>query len=1746
MTNLQKGVVRILNNGQTIGTGFILTDTGLIATCAHVIESAGAGPGMPVQLAFHFNNIETTAIVVPEHWRESSAEDVAILRLDGALPQDVTPLLLGSSTNVDGHEFEAYGFPEIGQFGGLWGYGKLGGLTVIGEQTVLQLTDATEITGGFSGGPVWDKTTKRIVGMITATTNPDERWRLTETAFITPSEILQSICPELYISDICPYRGLAAFTEADAEFFFGRESLVANFVTHLRQNPRFLAVVGPSGSGKSSVVQAGLIPALHQGAISGSSTWYIINFRPGSNPYAALTDTHLDISDDDLKLTVRNFLENHSEYERLVLFIDQFEELFALSPESLQSQFISDLLSLLNSDLPVTIIFTLRADFYGHILRYSSFKEWFEQSLVNIFPMRSEELCSVIAKPAEQVGLGFEAGLAELIAQDAGQIDHPLPLLESALTRLWEQRRDGLLLREAYYQIGQVTGAIGQWAEDTYSQLTEHEQKLTRRIFTRLVHYGDDDTSDTRRERMIIDLTHSSNEQDDIHYLIQKLANARLLVTNRSSVGGKETTEIIHDALLREWGRLKHWLIEQREFYLWRQRLDERLQEWEAQKGELLRDASLTEAERWLAERSDDLNQVELAYIQESVNLRTQEAVARKRLGQRIRLSLVAVVGIFIAMLALFGWTQRNQAITQSNLASTAVAAEATSDMRRQEADYARATAEAGRIDALSRQLAVQAINSVASNYDLALLLALQSLEFKETVEGREALLTVLESNPNIVSYLSPSGIFQFSQRPLAFDPDGSMFATAVCVRGGSKKGTTPQCLRGEVHLWDTKTGQLISNIDNQTGIPASPTFSLDGKKLALIRNNNAKKNTIELWTLENRRLLRTFDYNAMDIIFTSDGKTLIAGGFDKRIFLWNVSTGQPTGRPLVGHNDYVVQLAISPNGKILASGDNDGVILLWSLETFQLIGSPLIGHDKLISSLSFSPDGSLLASGSTPNGIVTNSKHGKFVLWDVQSRQPVLEQRFETPGYVRTTFGSADNILVTAHDKSITVWDMSKQKPLRDFSVDTGFLNSIVLSPSDRTLASASVDGTVLLLDIKAKSRLGQPLIGHSEWVRSVKFSPVDPILASGSADKSIILWDITKSSPIGNLLRGHEGQVRSLAFSPDGKILASGDDAKNIILWNVQDGTSIGEPIAKHNSPVSNLVFSPDGQTLASIGMDGTIVLWDVIAGKEIQKFEFEHKQIYDPNPWTDSHFPLLSFDQEQNMIYSAILAGLPPHIIATSLDNRLQSIHFTKVDAQWSLGIALSQDNSLVASGTFDGNIFLWDRESTLLKGHIQTSTNGGVFPITFNPDDTVIAGSTDATIFGEEDTGGVIRFWDVRTHQPLGQLVGHSGQVKAIDFSPDGKSMASGSTNGEVMLWDVDLESWRNRACEIANRNLTVEEWNLFIGSDIPYQTPCQLSAPNLPPNVLVSDSETGGVVVTETFQDLEQPNENQSNIINISETGSVTTVRTTVPFSSTKATWNAVVEKLPEELNSINPAYIQCRENSDSDKLTPEFLGLWVVEVEREDAWIRGGVSEIIVETDEGKEIERYEADLKLAANQVGWIFADQNRKGLVLKNSEQISTTLKLSVQDVQWSPVTEQREKYDYILDVQSYDTYGNSDYPQHSVVFQIKNVGKSTMKNAYFLGIVQDQFGNAIDILSQGAVDEDKPTLYGTQDIGVDLSADDSAFFIIKSHSLSGRCVGPLAPEGNILHYWLNFETDDGQIMTEYNTIPLSDLGE
>ena len=444
---------------------------------------------------------------------------------------------------------------------------------------------------------------------------------------------------------ICPYRALQAFLEQDAAFFLGREAFSSQLL-EVVMSRNWVSVVGPSGSGKSSVVQAGLLPLLRRQRPP-AKTWDVGVFSLGNQPFHSLAAALVPLLEPNLPETERLARENQlgdrlekdeirlervieralelsKGSDRLLLVADQFERLFTRTSTAFKKQSFIEILLTASDQVPLTVVLTLRADFYGQLIGLSrDLSDRMVPGLVNLGPMTRAELSRAITGPARLVGLDFDSGLVERILDDLGTEPGNLPLLEFALTQLWEQRQEGLLTHDAYERIGGVEKAIADRAEKEFNSFSSERQEVARRLFTRMVRIAspEEGGDDTSQHAVLTELGTEARP------VVLALADARLLVTGREQIGSidEETVELAHEALIHHWNRLSKWLKQDREFLLWRQRLQAALRQWEIggrDEDDVLRGSFLEEADRWLHQRQEEFTLEEQALIFYSLALR--------------------------------------------------------------------------------------------------------------------------------------------------------------------------------------------------------------------------------------------------------------------------------------------------------------------------------------------------------------------------------------------------------------------------------------------------------------------------------------------------------------------------------------------------------------------------------------------------------------------------------------------------------------------------------------------------------------------------------------------------------------------------------------------------------------------------------------------------------------------------------------------------------------------------------------------------------------------------------------------------------------------------------------------------------------------------------------------------------------------------------------------------------------------
>jgi predicted Ser/Thr protein kinase len=714
----------------------------------------------------------------------------------------------------------------------------------------------------------------------------------------------------------CPYRGLFAFREEDASFFFGREAFTRYLVEAARARP-LLAVIGSSGSGKSSVVYAGLLAHLRSEA-----SWLIITFRPGSGPFEALAAQLIPYLEPDLSETdhlvetrklaerlqagellltqvVDRILEKTPGASRLLLVADQFEELFTLCPEpEVRYTFLDVLLELVDlqpflTKRTFTLVFTLRADFLEQALTHRPLADALQEADIKLGPMTREELGRAIEQPAGQQGVTFESGLVERILDDVGEEPGNLPLLEFALTALWEQQQGRLLSHSGYEVIAHVEGALTGHADEVFAALSPAEQAAARHIFIQLVRPGEG-TEDTRR----LALRQELDEAD--WQLVQKLADARLVVTGRDAAGN-ETVEVVHEALIRSWGRLRQWMQADRTFRAWQERLRAALRQWETSgrdQGALLRGVPLAKAENWLGQRGPDLSQAERDFVEAGLAARRQREEAEQAQQERERalersalrrlrvivtvLVAASIVGITLTII-IFNQSQTNrQTAEQAQAASTAaIASQATAEAEQQVA-AAEATADA------ERQVAIAA----------------EATAVAERAEAERSELVVLSGHTGRVD-------------EAVWSVDENRILTA------GQDGTA--------RVWEAETGTELLNLNHGDWVEQATWNADDGLILTASHDDTAR-----VWDAETGAELLTLSGHTDDVsgaAWNADGSRILTYSKDGTVRVWAATTGAEL-LVLSGHTNRVNHANWNADESRILTASEDSTVRLWDAVT--------------------------------------------------------------------------------------------------------------------------------------------------------------------------------------------------------------------------------------------------------------------------------------------------------------------------------------------------------------------------------------------------------------------------------------------------------------------------------------------------------------------------------------------------------------------------------------------------------------------------------------------------------------------------------------------------------------------------------------------------------------------------------------------------------------------------------------------
>ena len=1182
-----------------------------------------------------------------------------------------------------------------------------------------------------------------------------------------------------------PYQGLRPFSSGDSDNFFGRETMVQELLSRIAETEetteaknqelaRFLAIVGPSGSGKSSVVKAGLLPALRDGGVPGSENWFMVDMMPGTHPLEELEAALLRVAvnpPDSLLAQLRDDergliraskrilpTDDHTE---LLLVIDQFEELFTLvENEADRSHFLGSLVTaVVDPRSRIRIIITLRADFTDRPLRYVDFGELVHNRTQFILPLSPDELEQVIVKPAEQAGLIVEPDLVTTMIHDVADQPGALPLLQYTLTELFERKDGRTLTLNAYQEIGGISGALARRADDIYAGLDENGRIASRQLFLRLTTLGEG-VEDTRRRVNLSELESLQSPEAKRPNLINQYGRYRLLTFDRNPTTREPTVEVAHEALLREWPRLRQWLAESRNDVRLQRRLANAATEWQQAKQDddfLLRGSRLDLFADWAANSDLALTETEQTFLTTSLHTHEAQEMAEQARQQR-ELETVQQLADTQSRSA---YRLRRLALGLAVIMLLALAAAWFAFNQQQIAQRNFETAERIRL-AAQAQIALDRGEDVI----LPALLSLQSLQYGYSPEADAALLSALSRGFAKQQFIGHTD----SLTSGVFSPDGQQVLTA-------SNDTT-------VRLWDAQTGQEIRQFNGHTELVTNAIFCPNGE---LVLTSSAD-GTVRLWDVQTGQeidRLPDHDSSVWGLAITPDGQTILTSDESGSAWLWDLQNMQLI-HELSGHGDIVLWGDFSPDGRTVATGGLDTTARLWNVATGQVLRQ-FEGHAANVSDGRFSPDGRYLATASYDN---------TARLWDVTTGEELRRFIGHTNFLTGIGFSPDSHSLITgSFDKSARLWEVASGRELRQFIGHTATVNAPRFSPDGQQVLTSGVDRTARLWDITLE---GEPRIFtrpfrtiHGTDVVWIDFSANGEQLLTGNGDGTVQVWQIQNRQLLGERRFETDGLITNLTFSPDNALAltTSGDGLAQ--LWQAESGQLLSQ-FTGHSGAIWDATFSPDGRLVVTSSEDGTAVVWDTQSGRERHRLVGHMGTVRTVAFSPDGRTLLTGGDDGLARLWDS----------DTGQEIRQFSGHIGAV-----LAVTFSPDGQMILTGSSDQTAWLWQTETGEVVHRLIGHTDQ-VWSVAFSPDGRyLLTGSADSTAL----------LWEVATGQIMRQFVGHQGAIRSLAFSPDGHHILTGDID-QAALWQTSLADLIATTCTQLPRDFTPEERVLYSIND----------------------------------------------------------------------------------------------------------------------------------------------------------------------------------------------------------------------------------------------------------------------------------------------------------------------------------------
>jgi WD40 repeat protein/energy-coupling factor transporter ATP-binding protein EcfA2 len=1160
---------------------------------------------------------------------------------------------------------------------------------------------------------------------------------------------------------IRPYIDLRYFEERDAPLFYGRDEHAAELLTKVAAN-HFVAVMGSSGCGKSSLVRAGLLPELRSGMIpKAGPRWKIVEFKPGRAPLRELADamrTQLGveraqelIEEGPLGIPRAVAQAKLSEKMNVLVIADQFEEIFRFQREEralggwtqAAEQCYALVRRLLDaaaqSEVPIFVLLVMRSDYLGDCAQFPDLPERMSQSLYLVPRLRRDQLQEAITAP---VGNEIEPAVVQRLLAEVGTDPDQLPRLQHLLGRMWDRARGGPLTMKEYNEVGAWENALEKHLEEVYTSLGNPGQVVCARVFQQLSDL--DNGRAVRRRALLGDLIDVCGPNAPT--VVEAFRAEGFLIVNDDLV------DITHECILRAWTRMREWLeLEDRNARRLNQ-LSEAAKDsnWQPglpveQKNFVRELAGLTlqnlvtwrndvhPTAAWSRRYiSDDDFEVASNYLAWS-EAREKEQKQRARWRTRLVLALVGTLVLGLTVATLIFYRLKTEALRAA-------------------------------VESKARELAALSTESLADDPEKSILLALEAVNttrrnHQPIVVDAESTLhqAILGSLLRMTLHGHTSDVYN-----AAYSPDGKLIASV----SGDKTAK----------LWDAATGKELLTLQGHAGLVWGVAFSPDSSRVA----TSSFDRTIRVWdTTTGKELfvLRGHAGNVYGLMFSPDGKHLTTASSDRTAKVWDAESGTEL-MTLRGHSNEVYGAIYSSDGTRIATASRDQTAKIWNAKNGKELVT-LRGHAGAIRAVAFSPDSTYLATASWDQ---------TAKIWDAHSGRELRTLQGHSH-YVRSVAFSPDGkrLATCSLDQMVKVWDSETGKELRNLSGHKGDVDSVGFSPDGKQIISTSQDHTVKVWDAEGGKEL-LALRGHTGKILSVAYSPDGKRLATSSDDKTARIWDAATGKEIFTL-RGHSFYVRGAVFSPDGMRLATASLDGTAKIWDAETGVEL-LTIRGHASDVYSVAFSPDGRQLATSSKDQTARIWDTQTGKELQVL------------------------RGHSGIISCVIFSPSGKYVATASADRTARIWDvesgkTLLTFQGHLRdvatVTFSSDGKRLATTSLDGTAKIWDatngKELLALKGH-----NGIVFSAAFSPDgEKLVTASRDQAT----------NVWDTKNGDKLVTLRGHTGDVYGVVFSPDGRRLADASQDGTVQVYAFDMNDLLNLARTRVTRSLTADECQHFL-------------------------------------------------------------------------------------------------------------------------------------------------------------------------------------------------------------------------------------------------------------------------------------------------------------------------------------------